>query len=140
MKLLTGKEKFTLHGENINLSVLDCWAWSYSDLHDNTMRGVMAEFLVYSALLGVTPHSQMRTNWLPYDITSPSGRMIEVKSAAYVQSWTPEDVYSKITFDISKKLAWSGTAYASEAKRNCDLYVFCVFTALTKDVSVLNLD
>lgn len=82
----------------------------------------------------------MRTNWLPYDVTSPTGRRIEVKSAAYIQSWTPDDVYSKIGFDIAKKNAWDGTTYASEAKRNCDLYVFCVFTALTRDISVLNLD
>lgn len=140
MELLTGKEEFTLHGASVGISVLDYWAWSCSDLYDNTMRGVMAEFLVYSSIGFTPPTSQMRTNWLPYDVTSPSGRRIEVKSAAYIQSWTPEDVYSKINFDIGKKLAWDGATYASEAKRNCDLYVFCVFTALTRDVSMLNLD
>ena len=73
-------------------------------------------------------------------MTSPTGRRIEVKSAAYIQSWTPEDVYSQIKFDIGKKLVWDGTSYASKPDRNCDLYVFCVFTALTRDTSVLNLD
>lgn len=141
MELLTGKEEFTLHGAGTGITVLDYWAWSCSDLYDNTMRGVMAEFLVYSSLNENTPpDSQMRTNWLPYDVTSPTGRRIEVKSAAYIQSWTPDDVYSKISFDIAKKVAWDGVNYASEAKRNCDLYVFCVFTALTRDISVLNLD
>lgn len=82
----------------------------------------------------------MRVNWLPYDVTSPSGRRVEVKSAAYIQSWTPEDVFSQIKFDIGKKLAWNGATYASKPDRNCDLYVFCVFTALTRDISVLNLD
>jgi len=142
MEPLSGNEKFILHGKDTSMTVLDYWAWSYSDLYDNTMRGVMAEFLVASSFTIVsTPiHSQMRTNWLPYDVTSTTGRRIEVKSAAYIQSWTPEDVYSQIKFDIGKKLAWNGSSYASKPDRNCDLYVFCVFTALTKDVSVLNLD
>lgn len=140
MELLTGNEEFTLHDAGTGLTVLDYWSWSCSDLYDNTMRGVMAEFLVYSSFGFTPPRTQMRTNWLPYDVTSPTGRRIEVKSAAYIQSWTPDDVYSKIGFDIAKKNAWDGTTYASEAKRNCDLYVFCVFTALTRDISVLNLD
>lgn len=84
----------------------------------------------------------MRTNWLPFDITSPSGRRIEVKSAAYIQAWTPENVFAQIRFDIGKKLAWNNdtAAFSSKAERNCDLYVFCLFTAKTRDVSLLNLD
>lgn len=141
MELLTGSEEFTLHGESAGMTVLDYWAWSCSDLYDNTMRGVMAEFLVsLSFNKELSPNTQMRTNWLPYDVTSPTGRRIEVKSAAYIQSWTPEDVFSQIKFDIGKKIAWDGTTYASEPKRNCDLYVFCIFTAHTRDISVLNLD
>ncbi len=140
MEPLTGKEEFTLYGKKTGLTVMDYWAWSYSDLYDNTMRGVMAEFLVASSLKVTPPDTKVRTNWLPYDVTSPSGRRIEVKSAAYIQSWTPDNIYSKIGFDIGKKIAWNGVTSASEAKRNCDLYVFCVFTALTRDISVLNLD
>ena len=142
MELLTGSEEFTLHGKSAGMTVLDYWAWSCSNLYDNTLRGVMAEFLVSSSFnKGITSlNMQMRTNWLPYDVTSPTGRRIEVKSAAYIQSWTPEDVFSQIKFDIGKKVAWDRTTYASEPKRNCDLYVFCVFTAHTRDISVLNLD
>ena len=142
MEPLSGNEKFTLHGKDTCMTVLDYWAWSCSDLYDNTMRGVMAEFLIASSFTEGLPFasSQVRTNWLSYDVTSPTGRRIEVKSAAYIQSWNPEDVYSQIKFDIGKKLAWDGTSYASKPDRNCDLYVFCVFTALTRDISVLNLD
>lgn len=88
------------------------------------------------------PRTQMRENWLPFDVTSPSGRRIEVKSAAYIQAWTPENIFAQIRFDIGKKLAWDNIAATSAtvAKRNCDLYVFCLFTARTKDVSLLNLD
>lgn len=139
---LTGNEEFTLHGKGAGITVLDFWRWAFSDLIDNTQRGVMAEFLVYSSLNSSTTDTQMRENWLPFDITSPSGRRIEVKSAAYIQAWTPENIFAQIRFDIGRKLAWDNAtaSYSSEAKRNCDLYVFCLFTAKTKDISLLNLD
>lgn len=139
---LTGNEEFTLHNTSVGITVLDFWRWAFSDLIDNTQRGVMAEFLVYSSLSSVTPDAKMRENWLPFDVTSPSGRRIEVKSAAYIQAWTPENIFAQIRFDIGRKLAWDNAtaSYSSEAKRNCDLYVFCLFTAKTKDISLLNLD
>lgn len=143
MQTLTGNEEFTLHSASSGISVKDFWSWAYSDLIDNTQRGVMAEFLVYSSLKSEHPRfPQMRENWLLFDATSPSGRRIEVKSAAYIQAWTPENIFAQVRFDIGKKLAWDNAtaSFASEAKRNCDLYVFCLFTAMTKDVSLLNLD
>ena len=139
---LTGDEEFIFHDANIGITVIDFWRWAFSDLIDNTQRGVMAEFLVYSSLNRITLDTQKRENWLSFDITSPSGRRIEVKSAAYIQAWTPENIFAQIRFDIGKKLAWDNVTATSAtvAKRNCDLYVFCVFTAKTKDVSILNLD
>ncbi len=139
---LSGIEEFILHGANIGITVMDFWRWAFSDLIDNTQRGIMAEFLVYSSLNQITLDTQTRENWLPFDVTSPSGRRIEVKSAAYIQAWTPENIFAQIRFDIRKKLAWDNVTATSAAvaKRNCDLYVFCLFTAKTKDVSLLNLD
>ena len=139
---LTGDEEFTLHGSGAGISVKDFWSWAYSDLLNNTQRGVMAEFLVYSSFKSEyppPPRTQMRVNWLPFDVTSPSGRRIEVKSAAYLQSWTT-DFPAQIQYDIAPKLAWDGKNYATEAKRNCDLFVFCLYTALTRDKSILDLD
>lgn len=139
---LTGNEEFTLHGTSAGITIMDFWCWAFSDLIDNTQRGVMAEFLVYSSLNRITKYTQIRENWLPFDVTSPSGRKIEVKSAAYIQAWTPENIFAQIRFDIGKKLAWDNAtiAYATTAKRNCDLYVFCLFTAKTKDISLLDLN
>ncbi len=139
---LTGDEEFILHDANIGITVMDFWRWAFSDLIDNTQRGVMAEFLVYSSLNRITLDTQKRENWLSFDVTSPSGRRIEVKSAAYIQTWTPENIFAQIRFDIRKKLAWDNVTATSAtvAKRNCDLYVFCLFTAKTKEVSILNLD
>lgn len=140
-QLLTGNEEFTLNGSNAGITILDFWRWAYSDLLNNTQRGVMAEFLVYSSFNTVLPPlpTQMRVDWLPFDVTSPSGRRIEVKSAAYLQSWTT-DFPSQIQYDIAPKLAWDGKNYATEAKRNCDLFVFCLYTALTRDKSILDLN
>ena len=52
---LTGNEEFTLHGSSAGITIKDFWSWAYSDLLDNTQRGVMAEFLVYSSLKGNPP-------------------------------------------------------------------------------------
>lgn len=139
MNQLTGNEEFTLRGVSAGITIKDYWQWAYSDLLNNTHRGVVAEFLVYSSLYEITHDTEMRIDWLPFDLTSPSGRRIEVKSAAYLQSWTT-DFPSQIRFNIAPKLAWDGKSYATEAKRNNDLYVFCLFTALTRDIPILNLD
>lgn len=61
MEQLTGNEEFTLHDSATGLTVQDFWRWAYSDLIDNTQRGVMAEFLVYSSLRSTPPpHANAR--------------------------------------------------------------------------------
>ena len=104
------------------------------------LRGVLAEFLVKKSFSHFTPRENLRTDWTPYDLTSPSGRRIEVKSAAYLQSWT-EDYYSHIIFDIAPKRAWNPqTGYSPERSRHSDLYVFCLYTARSREQSIMNLD
>ena len=89
MELLNGNEKFTLDGNDTGISVSEFWSWAYSDLLNNTLRGVLAEFLVKKSFSFLPPpRGILRTDWTPYDLASPSGRRIEVKSAAYLQSWT----------------------------------------------------
>ena len=142
MQKLTGSEEFTLNGSGTGITVSDLWSWAYSDLLNNTSRGVAAEFLVYASLYTFLPppDQKMRVDWTPYDLTSPSGRKIEVKSAAYLQSWD-DNYHEHISFDIAPKRAWDpDNGYSPNAKRNCDLYVFCLYKALSKDVSPLDLD
>lgn len=55
MKQYTGNEEFTLRGEGSGISLADFWRWAYSDLLNNTSRGVMAEFLVAKSFEGITP-------------------------------------------------------------------------------------
>lgn len=81
MELLNGNEKFTLDGNDTGISVSEFWSWAYSDLLNNTLRGVLAEFLVKKSFSFLPPPREiLRTDWTPYDLTSPSGRRIEVKS------------------------------------------------------------
>ena len=106
------------------MTVLDYWRWSGSDLLDNAQRGVLAEFLVARAL-GVT--DEFRAEWASYDIRYRN-RKIEIKSAAYAQSW-PQKAPSTISFYIApQKEAWDPKTGESESldppRRTADLYVF----------------
>lgn len=96
-----------------------------SDLVSNTARGVLAEFLVGSAL-GVA--TGMRLEWEPVDFVTPQGR-IEVKSAAYVQAWEQENL-SNVQFSVALTRAWDRKTriYESESKRQADVYVFALLS------------
>jgi hypothetical protein len=56
------------------------------------------------------------------------GHGIEIKSAAYLQSW-PRDRPSSISFDIAKKKGWDAATSTShlESVRSADCYVFCLY-------------
>ena len=87
-------------------------------------RSTFAEFLVAAALgLLDTP----RIEWDAVDLRYQD-RAIEVKSAAYLQSWH-QDRLSTIRFDIAQKRGWdAGTnTYAPEPTRSADCYVFCLY-------------
>lgn len=59
--------------------------WGFSDLRSNATRGVLAEYLVGQAL-GVDL-SGARVEWDAWDLVTPAGTTVEVKSSAYVQAW-----------------------------------------------------
>jgi hypothetical protein len=50
IKRKTGTEQFRANGIEIGTDLLDFCRWSASDLVNNTMRGVLAEYLVARAL------------------------------------------------------------------------------------------
>src|SRR4051812_27280372 len=92
----TGDEPFSLNGQPLGITLREFWQWSSSDLVDNTLRGILAEYIVASALdLTHKP----RVGWDAYDLETPAGVKIEVKSAAYLQSWF-QKTYSNICFNI----------------------------------------
>lgn len=55
MEPLNGNENFTLDGKDTEIPVSEFWSWAYSDLLNNTLRGVLAEFLVKKSLSFLPP-------------------------------------------------------------------------------------
>ena len=125
VKLLDGQEPF--HGPGIKkpLLLIEYWKWSGSVLLDNTARGILAEFLIATAL-GL--HKKPRREWDEFDIRMASGTSIEVKSSAYVQSWK-QSKPSVIEFRIAPHRSWNAETgeYREGVKRWANIYVFCVF-------------
>jgi len=65
-------------------SLLDFWKWAFSDLCDDDLKGIFAEWIVLKLLK--IPSSR-RINWANSDIITPKGVRIEVKASSYWQSW-----------------------------------------------------
>jgi hypothetical protein len=123
----TGNEQFTAEGHAMNLTLLDFWSWSTSDLVSNVTRGRLAEFIVAKAL-GV--ESGIREEWADYDLVTATGKKIEVKSAAYVQAWEQQGL-SRISFQCGETIQYGFQAglsggWAWEKKRRADVYVFAL--------------
>jgi len=138
-KRKTGKENLTYNKNNQKASLIDFWKWSSSDLLSNATRGVLAEFIVAMTL---NQHKRIRTEWEPYDFESKEGIKIEVKSAAYIQSWSQKD-YSKIIFTIRPTRAWDPATnkLQQEIKRQADIYVFALLKHLdTETINPLDLN
>ena len=133
-----GSEPIHDNGLLLGATVLDFWRWHVSDLVSNATRGVLAEFLVASAL-GVA--TGVRIEWDAYDLQTEQGIKVEVKSAAYLQSWSHVRL-SSIQFSIqpSRALDMATNQYAQELKRQADVYVFCLLHHQDKQtVDPLNL-
>ncbi len=131
---LSGHEKILGTG----LTVSDYWAWAYSILTDNTERGIFAEFLVHTAMKG---NDDVRESWKSYDILSPEGIKIEVKSSGYIQAWYQEKL-SAVKFSIRPAHSWNPETgmYSDECVRASDVYVFCLQKHTDKStVNILDL-
>ena len=80
----------------------DFWRWAWSDLRDNTVRGVLAEFIV-AAALGRT--ATRRKGWDNYEVQSDSGVKVEVKASGYLQSWA-QAKHSRLDFGRVAARSW----------------------------------
>jgi hypothetical protein len=133
-----GSECFSMNNNPCDATLLDFWCWSTSDLVSNATRGVLAEYIVASAL-GLT--NGVREQWKAFDLEY-RGEKIEVKSAAYLQSWYHREL-SKITFPIRPTRNWdaSTNVQSKTARRRASIYVFCVLDHKDKaTLDPLNLD
>lgn len=127
----TGDESLHQGGNPLGLSLLSFWRWSASDLVSNATRGKLAEYIVAHAL-GLV--DGVRAEWDAFDLLTKDGIRIEVKSAAYLQSWYHKKL-SAIKFGIRPTRHWDANTskMANERKRQADLYVFCVLHHKEKD-------
>ena len=128
----SGKELLKFNDRNTKYILQDFWRWNMSDLLSNATRGILAEFIVGTAI-GLD-QKDVRNEWDAYDLTSKDGIKIEVKSSAYIQSWKQKD-YSKISFSIKPThfLDPQTLLYQDEAKRHADVHVFCLLKHKDQD-------
>jgi hypothetical protein len=130
-RVKSGDEPLHRSGAPLGATVLDFWRWGVSDLVSNATRGLLAEFIVANALGIDTSH--VRDEWAAWDLTTPEGVKVEVKSAAYLQSWHQER-HSSIQFSIKESQAWDPNTGKSSllSVRLSDVYVFALLAHTDK--------
>lgn len=121
----TGIELLHDGGKALPVNLLSFWQWSVSDLVSNVTRGRFAEFIVATAL-GIDV-SGVRNEWDAFDLSTPEGIKIEVKSAAHVQSWFQSRL-SNVGFRTARTHAWDSSTnrVSDESRRQADVYVFAL--------------
>lgn len=160
-RMLTGLEHLVDGSSVLPFHIADYWQWAYSDMLRNTQRGVFAEFIVKAALDlgGIFTNNNIRSNFEPFDLVGPNitnhctpPRLenssfpcrIEVKSAAYIQSWEQhEGTKPRITFSIAPARLPDETGdfkVDAPLQRNSDLYVFAVYTAKEREQNILDMN
>jgi len=115
------------------------WSWAFSDLKENTTRGVLAEFLVAKAL---DLPMESKAAWEPYDLDSVNGSRIEVKASGYLQAWATRKL-SNINFSGLKAKSYDPKTgkYSSNKSYHADIYLFCKQSARGHDsYNILDLD
>jgi hypothetical protein len=124
IKKKTGQEPFIFENSVLPFSLIHFWQWSQSDLVGNVIRGVLAEFIVATAL---DLNKGVRTEWNAVDLMTPNGLKIEIKSSAYLQRWK-QDNFSEISFNIAATKDWFADKreYSHKRKRQADVYIFCL--------------
>jgi hypothetical protein len=128
-----GTEPFHNGGQTLPFTVPEFWRWASSDLMGNALRGVLAEYLVAQALECA---NGARVEWDAFDLCTPSGLRIEVKTSGYVQSWS-QRTESRSTFDIATKHGWyaASNTVAPTPERPADVYVFALHAHCVKEAA-----
>ncbi len=123
-----------------NATSLDFWRCLFSDLCDDDVRGIFAEWMV-GTLLGLPIASSRREFWDVSVFTLPDQTRIEIKSCALSQSrkLANEDAIRKlhrstaninpnrIRFGIRARSAVSPSSGKTGRRLKSDIYVFCLY-------------
>lgn len=122
---LTGSEQF----KGLDGTVRDFWAFAMSDLRANNVRGYLAEYLVARAVGA----DGQRIEWDPYDVLTPEGVTVEVKSTGRMQTW-PQRAPSRVSFSgLRGRRLLAENSYALEPTYNAQVYVFAIQTAISHE-------
>lgn len=121
-------------------SLLAFWRWAFSDICDDDIKGIFAEWMV-GTLLGLPMHASRRVSWADSDLILPSSTRVEIKSSAIWQSWklvnengtsktlpapAPLDP-ARIRFGGLQARAAATASTLEDAPRfKSDFYVFCM--------------
>jgi hypothetical protein len=128
----SGAERLQDNGADLGCDLLSFWQWSVSDLVSNATRGVLAEFIVARAL-GIPVDKDVRNEWSAFDLETPDGLTIQVKSAAYIQSWAQKRL-STICFNVKPSRSWDPVSgMRKDVLRHADVYVFAVLAVKEKE-------
>jgi hypothetical protein len=122
-----------------NKTVSDFWQWGFSDLLQNTTRGILAEYIV-AVLLGVD--NKPRSPWQSFDLKLADGRTIEIQTMSRLQAWAQKQL-SDPRVIIRPRRYWSDKTGIMEntPSLNADLYIICYFTAENHSIAnTLDLD
>lgn len=136
----SGDEPFCNNNQNLNFTLIDFWRWNVSDILSNATRGRLAEFIVATA--AEIDMTVVRDEWNAYDLITPEGIKLEIKSAAYLQSWLQRSL-SPISFSTKPARHWDSLTNIQSlvAQRHADVYVFCHLKHQDKQtVNPLNMD
>ena len=146
--MYNGDERLVHNGKYLSNTMLDFWKWAYSDILHNMQRGTFAEFIVKCALENIGIHTnEEQASIKPYDLNGPiilsSGKpaRIEVKSAAFVQTWDIKHP-DRANYSIAPAKMPDETGdypYLSGRQRNNDIYVFTLYTATNRRENILDL-
>ena len=133
-----GTENFNYKNQKLDFTLTDFWSWNQSNLIENRTRGILAEFIVKQAL---NIQKGTRVEWDCYDLITEKEIKIEVKSAAYIQSWDQKE-YSPIKFGINKTISDpSNPDYDGKYRRWSHCYIFCLLHHKDqKTINPLDLD
>ena len=109
-------------------TVCGFWQWSFSDLMQNTTRGILAEYLV-AALLRID--NQVRNPWVPFDLQLPDGRTIEIKTMSRLQAWKQKQLSTpRVVLAPSRKWEPKTGEMEKESTFNADIYIICYFKSI----------
>lgn len=107
-------------------TVLDFWKWAYSMLDDNSLRGMVAQFIVAWA---IGADNVPNDSWRSYDVLAPNGRKIEVKTTAFAQMWEYGEKNRVRRFVLKPTKAYSRKHGLSDKRTfNADIYVLCYYS------------